>query len=186
MKRYLNYLPALLLTVLVSACSDDQPTVKPEPDPIVPEEPAPEPEEEIKTALLEGEIIGSQWSVDYNNNNAKTDKVNTKANVFDGDFNTFFASYDRSGTWVGLDLGEKHIIHKIGYSPRITQKARVQLAVIEGANEADFSDAMPIHLIKEEGVENEMSYADIHCSKGFRYVRYVSPNNVRCNLAELE
>ena len=186
MKRYMNYLPALLLTVLVSACSDDQPTVKPEPDPIVPEEPAPEPEEEIKTALLEGEIIGSQWSVDYNNNNAKTDKVNTKANVFDGDFNTFFASYDRSGTWVGLDLGEKHIIHKIGYSPRITQKARVQLAVIEGANEADFSDAMPIHLIKEEGVENEMSYADIHCSKGFRYVRYVSPNNVRCNLAELE
>ena len=186
MKRYMNYLPALLLTILVSACSDDQPTLKPEPDPIVPEEPAPEPEEEIKTALLEGEIIGSQWSVDYNNNNAKTDKVNTKAYVFAGDFNTFFASYDRSGTWVGLDLGEKHIIHKIGYSPRITQKARVQLAVIEGANEADFSDAMPIHLIKEEGVENEMSYADIHCSKGFRYVRYVSPNNVRCNLAELE
>ena len=31
-----------------------------------------------------------------------------------------------------------------------------------------------------------MHYADITCSRGFRYVRYVSPNDVRCNLAELE
>ena len=30
-----------------------------------------------------------------------------------------------------------------------------------------------------------MTYADINCSRGFRYVRYVSPHDVRCNLAEL-
>lgn len=183
MKKYL--LGGILLMIFMLACSEEQPTVEPAPEPIIPEQPTPDPEQPSKVELLSGTIIGSQWSVDYNQNNEKTDKVNTKANVFDGDFNTYFASYDRSGTWVGLDLGEKHIIRKVGYSPRITQKGRVQLAVIEGANQADFSDALPIYLIKEEGVENQMSYGEVYCSKGFRYVRYVSPNDVRCNLAEL-
>ena len=183
MKKYPFW--GFLLIVLTLACSDEQATVEPTPEPIIPEQPTPSPEQPGKVELLSGTIIGSQWSVDYNKNNEKTDQVNTKANVFDGDFNTFFASYDRSGTWVGLDLGEKHIIRKIGYSPRITQKERVQLAVIEGANQADFSDALPIFLIKEEGIENQMSYGGVNCSKGFRYVRYVSPNDVRCNLSEL-
>ena len=134
---------------------------------------------------LMGEIIGSRYSVDYSTD-ASSVTVNTKDNVFDGDFTTFFASYDRSGTWVGLDLGEKHVITKVGYSPRINQAKRVQLAVIEGANNENFSDAMPIYLIPEPGVEREMTYADLNCSRGFRYVRYMTPNDVRCNLAELE
>ena len=86
---------------------------------------------------------------------------------------------------MGLDLGEKHIIEKIGYAPRNSQAERVQLAIIEGANNSDFSDAIPIHIITSAGVERQMNYADVNCSRGFRYVRYVSPYNVRCNLAEL-
>ena len=129
--------------------------------------------------------MGSMYSVDYSNNTQSV-TVNTKNNVFDGDFETFFASWDRSGSWVGLDLGSKHVINKIGYSPRITQEHRVQLAVIEGANEPDFSDAIPIHMIKDRADSRVMHYEDVDCSRGFRYVRYVSPNDVRCNLAELE
>jgi hypothetical protein len=123
--------------------------------------------------------------VDYGNDNQKSTTVNLKKHVFDRNYSTFFASYDRSYTWVGLDLGEKHIITKVGYAPRNTQPGRVQLAIIEGANESDFSDAVPIYLIPEAGVEQQMTYADINCSRGFRYVRYVSPHDVRCNLAEL-
>ena len=78
---------------------------------------------------LMGEVIGTRYSVDYSTNVSSV-SVNTKENVFDGDFTTFFASYDRSGTWVGLDLGEKHVITKVGYSPRINQAKREQLAVI--------------------------------------------------------
>lgn len=133
---------------------------------------------------MKGTIIGTEWSVDYSDGSL-TDDVNFKANVFDGKFDTYFASYLRSGTWVGLDLGEKHVIKKVGYSPRLNQPGRVQLAVIEGANKEDFSDAVPIYLIKEPGVEKQMSYGEINCSKGFRYVRYVGPNDARCNLAEL-
>ena len=134
---------------------------------------------------LSGTVMGSMYSVDYSNNTQSV-TVNTKNNVFDGDFETFFASWDRSGSWVGLDLGSKHVINKIGYSPRITQEHRVQLAVIEGANEPDFSDAIPIHMIKDRADSRVMHYEDVDCSRGFRYVRYVSPNDVRCNLAELE
>lgn len=185
MKNHLSLLSVLLFAIFMVACSDESSELPP----ITPEKPSipdtPVPEATVKNGSLDGKIIGSQWSVDYDNNNAKSDRVNTKGNVFDGDFNTYFASYDRSGTWVGLDLGEKYVINKIGYSPRLSHQNRVRLAVIEGANNADFSDAIPIHVIKEAGVEKEMNYAEINCSRGFRYVRYVTPNDVRCNLAEL-
>lgn len=135
---------------------------------------------------LTGTVIGTQYSVDYDNGNSKSTTVNVKNNVFDGKYDTYFASYDRSRTWVGMDLGEKHVITKVGWSPRIDHQQRVELALFEGANEPDFSDALPIHIVKEPGVNRTMHYADVSCSRGFRYVRYVSPNDVRCNLAELE
>ena len=136
----------------------------------------------VPSNKLSGDVIGSVYSVDYNTNQQSV-TVNVKENVFDGNFETFFASYDRSGTWVGLDLGTKHVINRIGYSPRITQEHRVQLAVIEGANEPDFSDAIPIHMIKDSAPSSVMSYENVECSRGFRYVRYVTPNDSRCNLA---
>lgn len=139
-----------------------------------------------KPEKLSGTIIGTRYSVDYNNGNRQSTTVNTKANVFDGNYDTFFASYDRSRTWVGLDLGEKHIITKVGWSPRVDHQSRVELALFEGANEPDFSDAIPIWIIKEEGTNRTMHYADVTCTRGFRYVRYVSPNDVRCNVAEIE
>lgn len=134
---------------------------------------------------LSGTVIGTRYSVDYNTGQ-QSETVNTKANVFDGNYDTYFASYDRSQTWVGLDLGEPHIITKVGYSPRITQPTRVVTALIEGANKPDFSDALPLYIIKDSATERVMTYADVSCSRGFRYVRYVSPNDKRCNLAELE
>lgn len=134
---------------------------------------------------LTGTVIGTRYSVDYNTFN-QSETVNTKDCAFDGDLNTYFASYERSNTWVGLDLGEKHIITMVGYAPRPTQPGRVELALIEGANNADFSDALPIYIIKESAPEGVMTYADVSCSRGFRYVRYVTPNDCRCNIAELE
>ena len=154
-------------------------------EPEEPEEPQ-DPDRPLDPDRLSGTVIGSKYSVDYANGNAKSTTANTKDNVFDGRYDTFFASYDRSRTWVGLDLGEKHIITKVGWSPRIDHQQRVELALFEGANEPDFSNALPIWIVKESGVNRTMHYADISCSRGFRYVRYVSPNDVRCNLAELE
>jgi len=131
-------------------------------------------------------IIGTAISVNYDDNNTPSTTVNTIANVFDGKLNTYFASYDRSGTWVGLDLGVKHVITKVAYCPRQTLPQRLLLGVIEGANNPDFGDAIPLCLITETPPENRMTEQTINCSRGFRYVRYVGPNDVRCNIAELE
>ena len=149
----------------------------------------PEQEEDVTedhtVRKLSGTVIGTAKSVDYNTGNPSY-SVNTRDNVFDGDFDTFFASYDRSGTWVGLDLGNRHVITSVGYSPRKTQEGRVQLAMLEGANSSDFSDALPLAMIKTTGKSGVMSYVTVNCSRGFRYVRYVGPSDARCNLSELE
>ena len=105
--------------------------------------------------------------------------------MFDKDYSTFYASLDRSNTYVGLDLGTPHVITSVAIAPRQDWEIRAELAVIEGANNADFSDAIALTIIPTAPKQNQMTTYTISCSKGFRYVRYVSPNNVRCNVAEL-
>jgi len=136
---------------------------------------------------LTGKPIGTEVSVDYSNGSAST-TVNTVAMAFDGDLNTCFASYDRSYTWAGLDLGKPYVITRVGWSPRNDGlgEGRVVLGVFEGANSEDFMDALPLYIISERGAIGLISHADVTCSKGFRYVRYVGPADARCNIAELE
>lgn len=136
---------------------------------------------------LTGTVIGTKETVDYADF-SKSTKVNTCKDAFDGDLNTYFASWERSYTWAGLDLGESHVITRVGWSPRNDGQGekRVQLGVFEGANRADFMDALPLYIITEKGTIGQMSYANVSCSRGFRYVRYVGPSDARCNIAELE
>lgn len=140
-----------------------------------------------QSELLRGTVIGTEKSVDYNNGSVST-TVNTRHNAFDGNLDTYFASYDRSKTWCGLDLGTKHVITRVGWSPRNDGLGpqRVVLALFEGANSPDFIDAVPLYLVDEQGTIGTVSHADVNVSRGFRYVRYVGPNNARCNIAEVE
>ena len=184
MKRIFNLLAILLISSFALISCGGNELVLPNNE--YKEQPVPEFDVPAgEDGSLPGAIIGTKYSVDYGNGDAQSTTVNTKANVFDRKFNTYFASYDRSMTWVGLDLGEKHVITKIGYAPRSGHADRVKLAVIEGANRHDFEDAVPIYLIPEAGTPGQMNYATVNCSRGFRYVRYVTPNDERCNLAEL-
>lgn len=137
-------------------------------------------------SLLTGTPIGSSPSVEYTNFTATTTQ-NLPADAFDGNMNTFYASYERSYTWVGLDLGSKHVISRVGWSPRNDGlgPGRMVLGVFEGANRADFMDAMPLYVNDKQGTIGQMDYADVSCSVGFRYVRYIGPSDARCNVAEL-
>ena len=136
---------------------------------------------------LSGTPIGSSPSVDYSTFDATTTR-NLPKDAFDGDMSTFYASYDRYYTYVGLDLGSRHVITRVGWSPRNDGQGpkRVQLGVFEGANSPDFMDAVPLYVNDKQGTIGQMDYADVNCSLGFRYVRYVGPNDARCNIAELE
>lgn len=138
-------------------------------------------------AKLSGSVIGSTYSVDYRTGQKST-TVNTAADAFDSNLSTYFASYDRSYTWAGLDLGEKHVITRVGWSPRNDGlgPGRMVFGMFQGANSPDFLDAVPIYMITEKGTIGVMDYSDVDCSRGFRYVRYVGPSDARCNIAEIE
>ena len=106
--------------------------------------------------------------------------------AFDNDLSTLYASNVRSNTWVALDLGERHVITKVAYAPPKNRAERMLLGVFEGANNPDFTDAVPLYMIKTTPTEGVLTEADINVSRGFRYVRYVGPNDCRCNVAELK
>lgn len=137
--------------------------------------------------LLTGRVIGTELSVDYSSGKSST-TVNTKECAFDGDLSTYFASYDRSRTWVGLDLGSPHVISSVAWSPRNDGlgPGRMILGLFEGANQPDFSDAIPLYLIDQAGEIGKYCYAAVHVSRAFRYVRYIGPDNARCNVAEVQ
>lgn len=54
---------------------------------------------------LSGTIIGTSMFVDYATGNMST-TVNTRENAFDGNLDTYLATYGRSGTWVGLNADD--------------------------------------------------------------------------------
>lgn len=141
----------------------------------------------LQISLLTGTPIGSSPSVDYTTGQATT-TVNTPACAFDGNLQTFFASYERSYTWAGLDLGAPYVITRVAWSPRNDGlgPGRMVLGVFEGANRPDFEDALPLYVITEQGAIGRIDTASVSVSRAFRYVRYVGPNNARCNVALLQ
>lgn len=105
--------------------------------------------------------------------------------VFDGNASSSYRASSDSYAWVGLDLGEPYVITRVGWMAPANSSA-VVLGMFQGANSADFSDAIPIWLNTLPGESGRMDYADVSCSRGFRYVRYVGPSGSYCNLSELE
>ena len=91
-----------------------------------------------------------------------------------------------SGRWSGLDLGEKHVITAVYFAPKSSQGKKVELGIFEGANEADFKDALPLAMIKEQCTDGVLRTLEVNCSRGFRYVRYMSPSDTQYNLQQLE
>lgn len=137
---------------------------------------------------LTGTPISSYGSFDYNNTGNPSFSVNTAQMAFDGSMDSYFAAWDVSYGWVGLDLGSPHIITIVGWAPRKNSVGPngVLLGVFEGSNRPDFMDAVPLHLIDNESLVGQMNYTTVKCSRGFRYVRYVGPYSMRSGIAELE
>jgi alpha-L-fucosidase 2 len=128
---------------------------------------------------LTGTIIGTTGS--YNN------LGNTKEKAMDGDFATAFDAPVASGAWVGLDLGAATTIDQVRYCPRSGQAARMVGGKIQGSSTADFSgdvtDLLTLDSVPPYGV---WTSASLPGASPFRYVRYLSPSNGWCNVAEVE
>ncbi|MCR5711360.1 MAG: CotH kinase family protein [Prevotella sp.] len=108
------------------------------------------------------------------------------ANAFDDDFTTYYASEDASFSWIGLSLDTTYVINKVGWAPVSDVDSCTMLGVFEGANQPDFADAIPLFMITTEDAANSVATADVNVSRAFKYVRYVSPSDKYCQVAELE
>jgi hypothetical protein len=63
-------------------------------------------------------------------------------------------------------------------------RASMRNSTFEGANKPDFSDATTLHTLKNPP-DASYSYAVPKTSKKFRYLRYKSPENIHCDIAEM-
>lgn len=114
--------------------------------------------------------------------------LSTAALAFDGNASTYVAAPSANFQWVGLDLGKPHVITSISYTPRSgssTGPDRMLLSLFEGANRADFMDAVPLYLISQTPTAGTATKVAVQVSRGFRYVRYVGSAGSYCNVAEL-
>ena len=136
---------------------------------------------------LTGTVIGTSRGYDYDKG-ANSSTVNIRDWAFDGDLSTFFAGSSTSNSWVGLDLKKPYVITQVGFAAgtRSNGPERTLLGLFEGANKSDFSDALPLFLIKEAAPSGEMTYTDVNVSRAFRYVRYKGIQGSRSTMAELE
>jgi len=103
--------------------------------------------------------------------------------AFDNNLSTYFnGTYCESNpdrlyygrNWAGLDLGQPYVITRVGIAPRNRYESKARFAVVQGANKADFSDALPIMMFKTAPESGKINYLDIDVSRGFRYVRVVA------------
>ena len=108
--------------------------------------------------------------------------------AFDGDASTYYSTNASDFGWVGLDLGEPHVITRVGYMSTPTSQGadRMLLSLFEGANSPDFMDAVPLFCITSKPIKGSLTLNDVNVSRGFRYVRYVGSPDSYCNIAELQ
>lgn len=102
--------------------------------------------------------------------------------AFDGNPDTRYTASSNTYSWVGLDLGEPHVITEVKWVPPMGREDILQLGVFQGANSPDFLDAIPMAFIYDPSRHE----AKVECSRGFRYVRFVGPVNSFCQINELE
>lgn len=136
-------------------------------------------------AKLNGNIIGTTEGYDYSTGKTST-TVNTAKAVFDGNLTTFLAAAQRSGGWAGLDLGSTHQITKIAYCPYVSHPERLVQGIFQGANRPDFMDAITLFTITTAPPTKLLTTQTINSPYVFRYIRYLGPDDSRCNIAEVE
>jgi autotransporter-associated beta strand protein len=112
---------------------------------------------------------------------------NTKEKAIDGNLATYFDALVADGAWVGWDLGNQpKKITKVMFCPRSTYASRMVGGKFQGANAADFSDAVGLFTVTSIPDEGTMTSQALALTNGFRYVRYLGPAAAYGNIAEVE
>ncbi len=111
----------------------------------------------------------------------------TAGKVFDNDLTTYFDAIGGSG-WVSMDLGalNQKILSLIRYCPRANNASRMVGGVFQGANAADFSDAVTLYTVPLTPIEGFFTTVSIPNTTPYRYLRYLGPAGSYCNVSEIQ
>ncbi len=129
------------------------------------------------TTKLTGAIIGTTGT--FGNGN-------TRDKALDGNVATYFDAPTANGAWVGLDLGTAKKVSAIRYYPRTSEPDRMLGGVFQGANQANFSDAVTLYPVVIQPSLSVYHLMPVTSTQSFRYVRYLSPNAGWGNVSEVE
>ena len=114
--------------------------------------------------------------------------ANRLANAADGDYATSFNSKAEDNTWIGVDLGTMRSVTGVRFIPRNDRNARMQNAVVEVANAADFSDATVAYVQAAASAPSTVLHAiDFDTPVNGRYVRWRGQDSSKfLSVAEIE
>ncbi|MEY4488316.1 MAG: hypothetical protein RIQ79_824 [Verrucomicrobiota bacterium] len=130
---------------------------------------------------LTGTIIGST-TTSWNN-----DPATRKEAALDGLASTAFDAPTASGHWVGLDLGSPQVVAQVRYIPRNGNASRMVGGLFQASNSASFSSGVvTLYTVPSAPIYNLYTQANVTGAVTYRYVRYLSPTNGFCNVAEIE
>jgi hypothetical protein len=111
----------------------------------------------------------------------------TIAQVFDGNFNSYFDAPNSSLTnWVGLDMGMARTITQIKYAPRAGYEYRMYGGQFQVSNTADFSSGVvTLYTINTIPTAGAFTVISVNPGAAYRYVRFVGGTGW-VNIAEME
>jgi regulation of enolase protein 1 (concanavalin A-like superfamily) len=131
---------------------------------------------------ITGTVIGTSGS--WNNVSSAT-----KTAAVDGNLGTYFDSTQGSGAYVGYDLGRngRAALTQIKFAPRSNLPARMVGGKFQLANRADFGDAVTPFEIGDTPAVGSLTAKDVVSGVAtYRYLRYLSPDDGFCNVAEVQ
>ena len=115
----------------------------------------------------------------------------TKEAVYDGAFNTFFDPQSSGNAWAGYQLRTPKCVTRIRYCGRTTLESRMVGARFEGANTADFSDAVTLWThAPTNGWQGDL-WIDVTVTnsaalQAFTYLRFFAPGETAGAVREVE
>jgi chitodextrinase len=101
--------------------------------------------------------------------------------AFDIDTATFVDAAAESGAFTGLDFGSQKNVTSIKYYPRDSWAERMNGGKFQGSN--DNTTWTDVHTIT---TTPPYAWTTVSVNVTYRYMRYLSPNNGYCNVAEIE
>ena len=85
-----------------------------------------------------------------------------------------------------IEIDPNYIITQISWTKNEDYLLNYLLGVFEASNDRTFSNSIPIALIKEEGIFNEVNFIDINIPNTYKYIRYTAPNKNKTQISPIK